>query len=302
MQFNTPILLVVFNREDTIRRVFAEIKKLKPKYLYIAADGPRENRIGEKEKCERVRSIVNEIDWDCEVHKLFHEKNLGCHTAVPAAISWFFENVEKGIILEDDCLPNQSFFYYCEELLEKYKDEEKIMMISGTNFLEKTDICESYFFSKYAYIWGWATWKRAWSKFDNKMESYPHLKAQGFFNRYLPSISEKYFWKIAFTNKYSGLKEGWDVKWIYALISNKALSITPKYNLIQNIGFTQEATNTNVTDTKGFVIQTHELPFPLVHNSQIEANSEYDYKTFKQVFLSTVSCKMILAKFFPALK
>ena len=175
-------------------------------------------------------------------------------------------------------------------------------MISGDNFMEITDTNFSYFYSKYAFIWGWATWKRAWKKFDNNMQSYPTLKTQGHFNKILKNFAERFFWKTAFDNKYSGKKEGWDTKWCYALMANIGVSITPKVNLITNLGFSAEATTTNTNDTTGFVLPTQELEFPLVENNRIEPNELYDKIAFKQIFMSTVSCKMILLNYFPALK
>jgi hypothetical protein len=151
----TPILFVIFNRPEVTRRVFAKIREVKPKFLYIAADGPRPGKIDEDKECEATRNIIHQIDWDCEVSTLFQENNLGCREAVSSAISWFFDNVEAGIILEDDCLPARSFFFFCQELLQLYKDEECVMMISGDNLCpEGAESKYSYYFSRYGQIWG----------------------------------------------------------------------------------------------------------------------------------------------------
>ena len=171
----TPVLFLVFNRPDTTKQVFEAIRQAQPPRLYIASDGHRSDREGEWEKVKTVRDyVVNNIDWDCEVKTLFREKNLGCRIAVSTAISWFFENEEQGIILEDDCFPDQSFFPFCEELLWKYQDDKRIMMITGTNSLGtwKSEL-QSYHFSIYGSIWGWATWKRAWNLYFKK---YFHFK------------------------------------------------------------------------------------------------------------------------------
>src|SRR4030042_6453503 len=153
-KLTTPVLFLIFNRPDTTEKVFDEIRKAKPKKLFVAADGPRQDKQGEKEKVGRARQIVIDgIDWDCEIKTLFRDKNLGCKVAVSSAINWFFENEEMGIILEDDCLPHQSFFRFCGELLEKYKDDERIMVISGENLLfgrKRTNY--SYYFSRYYHI------------------------------------------------------------------------------------------------------------------------------------------------------
>ena len=161
--FETPILFITFNRPDTTKRVFEAIKKIKPKKLFISADGPRENKVGEKQKCLTVRSIFDNIDWDCEVKTLFQEKNLGCKIAATTAVTWFFQSVEEGIIIEDDCLPNKSFFLFCQKMLATYRKHEAIMHISGTNFQFGNKRGEaSYYFSRCIHMWGWATWRRAW--------------------------------------------------------------------------------------------------------------------------------------------
>ena len=153
--FNVPILFIIFNRPETAERVFSEIKNIKPKELFVAADGPRLNVYGETEKCEKVREIIKQIDWECEVKTLFRENNLGCKVAVSSAINWFFENVEEGIILEDDCLPDASFFYFCQSLLEKYRSNDEIAMISGNHFGTDRIGSFDYYFTRIPHIWGW---------------------------------------------------------------------------------------------------------------------------------------------------
>ncbi|EKE21540.1 MAG: Protein containing nucleotide-diphospho-sugar transferase protein, partial [uncultured bacterium] len=165
--FIKPILFIIFNRPDTTLSVFEAIRQIKPARLYVAADGPRSERSGEDVVCAETRRIAMGVDWPCELKTRFLDKNVGCHTAVPAAVSWFFENEEEGIILEDDCSPDLSFFTFCETLLERYRDDEEVMMISGDNFQPsefKTRNDSSYYFSGIANIWGWATWRRAWAK------------------------------------------------------------------------------------------------------------------------------------------
>src|ERR1700712_5595517 len=170
---NTPVLLLIFNRPDLTERVFDMIRKVKPVNLFIAADGPRMDKPGEAELCKKTLNVVLEhIDWDCEVHTLLREHNLGCKAAVSSAINWLFENVEEGIILEDDILPDESFFDFCNEMLIKYKDDERVTQISGVNLMGVSDNTESYFFSKIGGIWGWATWKRAWRNYDVNINSW----------------------------------------------------------------------------------------------------------------------------------
>ena len=170
--FETPVLFLIFNREDTTQKVFNVLRRQKPKYLYVAADGPRKNKEGEAEKCRRTRDIINQVDWDCELKTLFREENRGCKMAVSSAISWFFEQVEQGIILEDDCLPHPSFFPFCEELLIRYKDDDRIGHIGGNCFLP--GLIEdglSYDFCSISHIWGWASWRRVWKNYDVNFSS-----------------------------------------------------------------------------------------------------------------------------------
>ena len=160
---STPVLFLIFNRPELTEKVFQKIQDAQPKYLFVAADGPRDNKYGEKDLCEKTRAVVLEnITWECEVKTLFRTENLGCRTAVSSAINWFFENVEEGIILEDDTVPDNSFFSYCQALLEKYRNHEQIMMITGDNFQDGIKRGNgSYYFSRYVHIWGWASWRRA---------------------------------------------------------------------------------------------------------------------------------------------
>lgn len=246
--FNTPILFLVFNRPDTTKQVFAKIREVKPKQLFVAADGAREHKEGEQAKVNEVRKLIlDNIDWDCEVKTLFRDKNLGCGKAVSEAITWFFEHVEQGIILEDDCLPETSFFYFCEEMLEKYKNEEQTFSISGTNHL--FDVFRdknSYFFSNYNSIWGWATWKRVWKQYQYKIDFNPTL-----FNQSIDKKIKKYQIKIWIKDMIEATAQNkidtWDAQWLYLFIMKDALSIVPYKNLVKNIGY-QGTHTTNVKD------------------------------------------------------
>lgn len=233
----TPILFLIFNRPDTTQLVFDEIKKQKPKYLYVAADGARTDKIDEERLCSETRAIIDQVDWDCEVKTLFRDKNLGCKVAVSSAINWFFDNVEEGIILEDDCLPAESFFRYCESMLEKYRNDNRIMHISGENPLEQGLCSKSYYFSQIPHIWGWATWKRAWNKYNVNFEAFDtFLKFNLIQNVFEQKEAQKY-WNKVFNRVYNGEINTWDYQWTYALFVNNGLSINPNKNLISNIGF-----------------------------------------------------------------
>lgn len=275
--FNTPILFLIFNRPDTTVKVFEAIRQIKPTFLYIAADGPRKDRSGEAEKCEQTRNLVTDnIDWPCEVKTLFRSENLGCGKAVSSAITWFFENVEEGIILEDDCLPDQSFFKFCDEMLKRYSEEDKIMMISGNNFLpQKLRTESSYYFSKHAYIWGWATWRRAWRKFDLKMNTFPIFLETGQQNKISLIEEEQKYWLNIFHQAYKGCIDTWDFQWCYALRYYEGLSIVPNKNLVKNIGFSNEATHTKNATTEILNLRLESLS-SVVNLNKIEPNNIAD--------------------------
>jgi hypothetical protein len=181
--FATPILFLIFNRPDTTDKVFEKIREIQPRQLFISADGPRPDRKDEREKCEEARKVIQKIDWKCELKTNFSEKNLGCRVGVSSGIDWFFSQVSKGIILEDDCLPDASFFNFCKVLLEYYRNDERIMHIGGINVQDgRMRGTASYYFSKISHIWGWATWKRAWEKYDVNIRTYPQLLEQDMFS------------------------------------------------------------------------------------------------------------------------
>lgn len=256
--FNTPILLIVFNRPDLTKIVFDRIRELKPSHLYIAADGPREFKEGEQEKCIQTRAVFDQIDWECEVKTLFQETNLGCRIGVSTAITWFFENVEAGIILEDDCLPDLTFFTYCADLLLHYKNDEHVMHIGGNNFRNRSSEGESYYFTKYSNIWGWASWKRAWSKYTLDMVGLPLFLESPEFEKYCPLWFERVYWKQKFIYAHTGGIDTWDYQWIFTIWKNGGKAIAPSVNMVSNLGFRPDATHT--TDSKNVAaIQTGKI-------------------------------------------
>lgn len=248
----TPILFLIFNRLDTAEQVFAQIRAAQPKALFVAADGPRTSVTGEKEKCDEVRNhILQKIDWPCTVKTLFNNENLGCGKAVSRALSWFFNNVEEGIILEDDCVPASSFFRYCEELLDKYRENEQVFHIAGNNPLGKTSKGkDTYFFSSIPHIWGWATWRRAWRHYSFDIEDLDSFKVQRKIDR---AIRERYFqeyWLRIFHYMANHEIDTWDYQWTYAVIRYGGYCIMPTKNLITNIGFGDTATHTLAQDSR----------------------------------------------------
>ncbi len=270
----TPVLFIIFNRPDTTKRVFDELRKAKPGKLYIAADGPREDKDGEEEKVMEVRSIATKVDWVCEVKTLFREKNLGCKNAVSSAISWFFENEPMGIILEDDCLPDPSFFGFCEEMLVKYKDDETIAGITGAFHMLKNTTPKpagAYGRISFPIIWGWASWQRVWKEYDTELKEVSKSSIK------LGSLSKKraetqrYF--LHHFNKVSkGELDTWDYQFAYLALKKSMSFIHPYRNLISNIGFGVMATHTRSNADYFSLLPTHPVEPPFIEI----ASSEYD--------------------------
>jgi hypothetical protein len=281
-KFNTPILFLIFNRPDTTQLVFNEIRKAKPKQLFVAADGPRKDHPEEVDLCQKTRAIVDRVDWDCEVTTLFRNENLGCKYAVSSAIDWFFSHVEEGIILEDDCVPDQSFFPFCQELLEKYRDDKRIMMISGTNYLfNKIEMNESYYFSRYYAIWGWATWKRAWSNYDIKMSGWPDYNSKNVLYLIYCHAEIADFFRNMIQNAYSDQLETWDIQWVYTCMVNSGLAICPKYNLISNIGIT--GSHANDVDRFNFMPVKEFDTLRVIHPAHVMPNVTLDNICFDEI-------------------
>ena len=266
------VLFITFNRPESTRRVFYCIKEVRPEKLFIAADGPRFGNKEDQVRCEEVRKIVRSVDWKCETKTLFCEENLGCKRAVSGAIEWFFNNVDEGIILEDDCIPNSSFFYFCEELLIKYRDNNRIMHISGTNLVPQLDSVESFIFSKVFPIWGWATWSRAWRLYDITMKRWPEYKMKTdlyYFGKQRGMVQK------TLDTFYSNSIDSWDGQWAFTCMVNNGLSIIPKVNLIRNIGFNEEATHTKSPSPVG-KIPLAELDLPVKYPLLIKPNRNFD--------------------------
>ena len=236
---------MIFNRPETTERVFQQIRAIKPKYLFISADGPRPHIQDESKLCAQARAVVKNIDWKCELRTKYSDNNKGCKTAVSSAITWFFENVKEGVILEDDCLPDPSFFQFCAALLEYYRNNERIMHISGANFQDGSKFgTGSYYFSSLNHVWGWATWRRAWNNYDVNIKSYPQYLHNGKLLRLLPDPVIYKYWKRNFDLVYEQKKDTWDFQWQYASFLHQGLAVIPNDNLISNIGFDHNATHT----------------------------------------------------------
>ncbi len=259
-----PVAMIIFNRPDTTQEVFEAIREAKPPKLYIISDAAREGRVEEQKKVAATRAYVEEhIDWECEVIKNYAEKNMGCKKRVASGISWVFEHEEMAIILEDDCVPKQEFFRFCQEMLIRYKDDSNVYMVSGTNDLPDYVCKEDYFFNHFATIWGWATWRRAWSEhYDIQMANWPKLRAERRF-RHLFSNPLQYKLFVRDCDRiHAGLVDTWDMQWVITILSNDGLGITPKSNLVHNIGCGREDA-THTKDNSREVAEYGEFAFPI---------------------------------------
>jgi len=285
MTFDTPILFLVFSRPDTTRRVFERIRETKPSKLFVAADGPRMDKEGEKEKCEEVRNIILKgVDWPCEVKTLFRDSNLGCGHAVSGAITWFFENIEEGIILEDDTLPDPSFFNFCKTLLERYRNDDKIKMIGGNNFQSgKWRGDGSYYFSAYSHIWGWASWRRTWKEYDFTLSELDEAKVSKILDQFFYDKKVKSHWVKIFNQLKSGKFDTWDLQLLYCILKKNGKTIIPNVNLVTNIGFGMGATHTaNKNDVLSDIPCTS--LDKIVHPTVNSINKEADEFTFFNFF------------------
>ncbi|MEF3279762.1 MAG: nucleotide-diphospho-sugar transferase [Elusimicrobiota bacterium] len=287
-----PVLFLVFNRITTTKKVFWQIKKVKPPRLYIAADGPRENILDEVKEVREVREFVlNNIDWKCEVKTLFREKNLGCGKAVSSAITWFFENEEEGIILEDDTFPSLSFFRFCEDLLKRYRNDMRVGQISGCNFQKGNWRGEGdYYFSIYNHIWGWATWRNRWEKYDFELKN---INDDNFLEKLHKGTELRYWRKIFWRMKRMEI-DTWDYQWTFTFWFNKWLCVLPNVNMVSNIGFNFGGTHTQLEKwysnlpIKELVVQKHP--------QKLERDFEADKFTFKYVFASECVIKRVINK------
>lgn len=281
-----PVLFVVFNRPETTTRVFEAIRQARPPRLFVAADGPRPDRPGEAAKCAEVREIATAVDWPCEVKTLFREHNLGCRVAVSSAVNWFFENVEEGIILEDDCLPHPDFFRFCGELLDYYHNDDCVMHISGSNFQQGVKRGSgSYYFSRYAHIWGWASWRRAWQHYDvdlKKLDSVVlrnTLSSSKVINRWMNILQQV-------KNKNPHFNT-WDFQWSYALFELNGLAVTPNVNMISNIGF-GSGTHTLEKHSEFADVPALSIGKEMIHPSAKTPDENADEIVFERMYGSSV--------------
>ncbi len=272
-----PVLFVVYRRPHTTARVFEAIRAARPTRLYVAADGPRGERAGEAERCAEVRQIATAVDWPCELRTLFRPRNLGCRRAVSEAITWFFQSEAEGVILEDDCLPDASFFPFCAELLSRYRREPRVMCITGNNFQrDMGDWPYSYYFSIFNHCWGWASWRRAWELFDAQLATFQALGGR----RRLRQLSRVPGFVSYFTQQLAevaaGRLDSWALVWTWSCWKEGGLTCTPRVNLVSNIGFGEDATHTFSTPAGREFTARGRIEFPLLHPSSLAPLTTFD--------------------------
>ncbi|MBW4890157.1 hypothetical protein KXQ82_10540 [Mucilaginibacter sp. HMF5004] len=302
-KFDIPVLMVTFNRPAYAQQVFDKIKRLKPKQLFIFSDAPRAGKAGEAEKVAECRALFDDANftWDCEVHKHFATANMGCGPGVKTAITWAFESVEKLIILEDDCVPDLSFFDYCETMLAKYENDPKVMHVAGTRWNEEFDAGKGdHFFCTVGHVWGWATWKRAWKLYDYRMSTWVKKHDRKMVRDIYHDRILYQFWVDCFVDTFKNIastNHTWDYQWQYTLFKNKGLSTVPKENLITNIGELGAHTKVDDTDVSSFNRKTGTWAEDESIAVKVEPNIAYEKYHIRNFFLRDTTFKQRL-KFF----
>jgi hypothetical protein len=283
MSLSTPVAFLIFNRLDVTEKVFSAIALAKPKKLFVVADGPRFPE--EVEKCEKTRSIIQRVNWDCEVLTNFSDTNLGCGQRISSGIDWVFSQVEEAIFLEDDTLPTHSFFSFCEAMLERYRYDERVMHINGDNSVNQNRVADSYYFSRYVHIWGWASWRRAWQHYDYQMKTWPMFKQSGCFKTVCEDPYERAYWENIFDqmNNDPQVIDTWDYQWLYACWSQGGLAIAPNQNLISNIGFNRLDAAHTIGGSSRACLPTADI-WEIQHPLFVVKQQEADRRSFDLIF------------------
>ena len=282
MSFSTPVLLIAFNRPESTARVLRSLAEIQPQKLYVACDGPRSGRPDEAQRCEAVRALVSQMDWPCDLQTLFQPSNLGCRAGVTAAMDWFFEQEEEGIVLEDDIVADPSFFFFCQELLERYRHDERVGVIAANNHqrLPPSD-GSSYRFSIYSHCWGWASWRRAWCCNDPELRGWPAFRD----GQWLEQLGGKALarrWGPWLDQLSAGQIDTWDMIWQFSCWQQGFLTVIPAVELVENIGFGVDATHT--LDERSPLGSPGSLSFPLRHPTVMQADHRLDQDTFRRLF------------------
>lgn len=288
----TAVMLIVFNRPEHTRQVFERIREARPKRLYVSADGPRPDRPDDLESIEATRKVALDVDWPCEVKTLLRKQNLGCKTAIKTGLDWFFSQEEEGIILEDDCVPDPTFFRYAAEMLDKYRNDDRIATIAGTNYLLGSQQFEdSYYFTKYLFVWGWASWRRVWQDYDFEIKRWPKFRDEGRLHQVFPHPRSLKYWTWIFDRTHDETLNAYDYQFFFSQLINHRMSIVPARNLISNIGWGSGSTNTAHKNPE-MGMETFPMEFPLRHPEFMVPDERADTYTEHLMFAKPLHRKV----------
>lgn len=280
---SSPIAYIIFNRPRHTRETFAAIRAQRPSKLFIIADGPRPNHPTDEERCREVRKVVDYIDWPCEVHRNYADQNLGLKRRVSSGLEWVFGQVERAIVLEDDCLPHPDFFTFCQSLLERYEKDERVWVITGNNFQDGQKRGDAaYYFSKYNHCWGWASWRRAWQHYRGDLNFWPEWKDSADWRKKAPDRVERRYWSDIFEKVWRGEIDSWAYPWTGSIWYHGGLTATPNVNLVTNIGFGPDGTHTVASEDEGG-LPSYPLG-TLTHPEKVVQNRSADRYVFDHTF------------------
>jgi hypothetical protein len=284
----TPVALFIFNRPQTTAAVFEVIRRVRPPVLLVVADGPRPAHASDDADCAAARAIIDRVDWQCDVRVDYADINLGLKRRVESGMQWIFSQFDEAILLEDDCVPEISFFRFCEVLLDRYRGDERVLSVSGNNFQFGHRRGEtSYYFSRHGHIWGWATWRRAWLQYDPEMRDWPAARNEGWLDSLFPSRYARQYWSYIFESNYRS-KENWDYAWNFSYWRHGGVHVLPNVNLVSNHGFGAHATHTRQVDSRFAFLLTEPMSFPLLHPRSVAVDDDADAFTEEIMYSGTL--------------
>lgn len=275
MPYDVPVLFLTFNRPQHTLVVLERLRMLQPGRLYIHCDGPRPHHADDEKNVTAVRAVIEkQIDWPCEIQTLYRTTNMGLRDGVFDAINWFFKHEPEGIIVEDDCVPDLSFFRFCQELLEHYRDDAQIMHIGGSNLAEKwtANNKDSYIFSRFSFVWGWASWRRAWEKMSINLDGLEEFSHSEMFKQFVSSRLSRHYMLDKFQVTKQRKNNSWAYAWFYSILKNNGLCIVPHKNLVQNVGVGERSATNTTTPNKNAMLRANQLDWPIVHPFQKTPN------------------------------
>lgn len=281
---SAPVVFLIYNRPELTRRAFESIRAARPATLVVVADGAKSGDEHDRELCAATRAVVDRVDWPCDARTDFAESNLGCSQRVASGITRVLEQFPAAIVIEDDCVADPSFFPFAEEMLARYAADERVFSITADNFQFRGVTGDSYYFSRYPYCWGWATWARAWRHYDLGMTAWGELRRTDWPECFFGDRGAAAYWRFIFDRTFEGRVATWDYAWFLTCFNNDALTIVPRNNLVSNIGFAPGATHTTKWGSALANIPASPLTFPLRHPAAIERNAEADRHMQKRVF------------------